>query len=367
MGDRRVAPELSIELETLALREAARSFEDINWTHFNSVLRKPRLVFSTASSRLGRWLRQPRIIELSSQLLTDHGWGTLVEVLKHEMAHQYLDEVLAEVEETSHGPVFRQVCEARGIDFRAAGVPESSAAAGDDARVLERVAKLLALAESSNLHEAEAAMGAAQRLMLKYNIDAGLRLQSRRYAFRHLGKPSGRVSEAERVLAGILDEHFFVEAIWVPVWRPLEGKRGTVLEVCGTKENLEMAEYVHSFLLHTGERLWREHRRHRNATGNFGRRSFLAGVMHGFRDKLVENSKASQKAGLVWLGDQELKDYYRRRHPRVRRTRVGGALPSASFAWGRRAGQQIVLHRGISQGPSQRQLLLSTRQNKASR
>ena len=54
------------------------------------------------------------------------------------------------------------------------------------------------------------------------------------------------------ILAGILSDHFFVEVIWVPVWRPLDGKRGSVLEVCGSPANLELAEYVHAFVNHTG-------------------------------------------------------------------------------------------------------------------
>ena len=49
-------------------------------------------------------------------------------------------------------------------------------------------------------------------------------------------------------MALILSEHFFVETIWVPVWRPLEGKRGQVIEVCGTRANVEIADYVHDFL-----------------------------------------------------------------------------------------------------------------------
>src|SRR4029077_4252276 len=120
--------------------------------------------------------------------------------------------------------------------------------------VIERVARLLALAESPNQHEAEAAMAAAQRLMLKYNVELQQHAcGARRYGFKHLGEPSGRVGESERILASILAKHFFVEVIWVPVYRPTEGKRGSVLEICGAPENLEMAEYAHAFLRHTAE------------------------------------------------------------------------------------------------------------------
>ena len=32
----------------------------------------------------------------------------------------------------------------------------------------------------------------------------------------------------------------------MPVWRADEGKRGTQLEICGTPENVELADYVHA-------------------------------------------------------------------------------------------------------------------------
>ena len=71
----------------------------------------------------------------------------LVEVLKHEMAHQFVDEVLGVHDEPDHGPVFRQVCDERGIDARAAGAPDADRARD---HVLDRIAKLLALAGSPN-------------------------------------------------------------------------------------------------------------------------------------------------------------------------------------------------------------------------
>src|SRR5690606_31547415 len=147
-------------------------------------------------------------------------WGAVVEVLKHEMAHQYVDEVLGNCDETAHGPAFRRVCAERGIDARANGAPNADAAeaSNEERAALEKIARLLTLASSPNEHEAQAAMAAAQRLMLKYNLEVSAKTDARDYCFRHLGKPTGRVYEAPRILALILSEHFFVETIWVPVW-----------------------------------------------------------------------------------------------------------------------------------------------------
>jgi len=273
-------------------------------------------------------------------------------VLKHEMAHQYVHEVLGILDENAHGPAFRGVCQRLGIDASAAGLPADRSEDAGEARVLERIAKLLALAESANVNEAQAAMNAAQRLMLKYNIDAVAERRERGYGYRHLGKPTGRVTEAERRLASILGKHFFVEVIWVPVYRPLEGKRGTVLEICGTHANLEMASYVHAFLTRTADQLWNAHKKARGVRGNRDRRTFAAGVMAGFDEKLSVQRDVTRSEGLVWVKDADLGKYYRTRHPRIQNVRYAGNPRTEAHADGRAAGRKIVLHKPVGQGPS---------------
>lgn len=340
---------LTLELEQLSLRAVRRVYQDLNETLFDECLRPPAFAFSDAEGRLGCWSGGDRTLELRRTLLTEHGWGVLVEVLKHEMAHQFVDEVLGVHEESDHGPVFRGVCDERGIDARAAGAPPADR---KQTHVLERIAKLLALAGSSNEHEAQAAMSAAQRLMLKHNIETVLDGKAVSYGFKHLGVPSGRVEESERLLAAILGDHFFVQVIWVPVWRPLLGKRASVLEVCGSPDNLELAEYVHAFVTQTAERLWREYGRTRVARGRRDRQRFLAGVMSGFRDRLERDRKKNGAEGLVWKGDGDLQVFFRRRHPHIRYTRHAAHTGSEAYARGRAAGRELVLHRGLRSGPS---------------
>lgn len=338
---------LTAELETAALRAIANAYADLNATFFSRKLRRPQIELTDSATRLGAWVRSHRRLQISRKLLVAHGWGTVIEVLKHEMAHQFVDEVLGLALESAHGPSFRRVCEERGFDARAFGVPTPGEATA--APVLDRIAKLLALAGSPNEHEAQAAMNAAQRLMLKYNIDEASR-SDRVTSFRHLGNPSGRISEAERILATILSEHFFVDAIWVPVWRSLEGRRGSILEICGRLENLDMAEYVYAFLTRTAARLWEEHKRANGVRGNQARRPYLAGVMSGFRSKLADQAEQNVEEGLVWVGDAEVERYFKQRHPRVRWTHHVSTRESAAHRQGAEAGRRIVLHRGVSKG-----------------
>ncbi len=338
-------------LDRALLQALVAEWHGLNRELFAQVLTCPVFSLSEDEKRLGLWRRQTREILIQRQLAYGESWGVVIEVLKHEMAHQYVDEVLHATEESPHGPAFRRVCEDRGIDGRAQGLPK----AGDDSRILGKVSKLLALAGSSNQHEAEAAMAKAQAMMLRHNLQATERPA---YEFRQIGTPRQRIYEHARWLAAILSEHFFIEAIWVPAYDAGTAQRGTVLEICGTPENLAIAEYVHGFLQETGERLWRDHRKAQALKGHGGRRRFLTGVMRGFLDRL-EKAKTSHAAqGLVWVGDGDLDRYLRTRHPRTTRRRRRGGRRDEHFQAGRAAGEQIVLHKPVSRREEDRGRLL---------
>jgi len=353
------SPFLAPALEAALLHEIREQYWLIAQAYFRNTLIMPQLELVPTRHRLGRWIEATRTLELSRPLVLTEPWGVVVEVLKHEMAHQYVSEALGERSETAHGPRFRAVCEKLGIDGAATGMPVPSPE--EDAtvrRVGERIARLLALAESPNVHEAEAAMAAAQRLLLKHNIDLRDARVAQGYVWKHVGTPTGRTTEAERVLSLLLAKHFFVDAIWVPVYRPLEGKRGSILEICGTPANVAIADYVHGYLLQTAARLWRDHKAARGIRGDRDRRTFLAGVMTGMNEKLGRESQKAEEAGLVWVADGDLSRYFRKRHPHVRHVRYAGQRRSEAYAHGREAGQNIVIHKGIEHGPTERGLRL---------
>lgn len=347
-----------------ALRQVRSHYLDYNASLFGDRLHPAQLVWSEQSSQYGAWRSEERVLELSVSLL-DLGWGHLVEVLKHEMAHQYVDEVMGCRGEGPHGPTFRAVCEERGIDARAAGAPRPEASGlGEDADgapttdergaagTRARIQRLLALAQSDNQHEAEAAMRAARRLMLKYNLDEALATSQRGYSFRHLGRPTGRRMAWQKMLGHILSSYFFVEVIIVPVYRPREGKRGSVLEACGTPANLEIAAYVHDFLERAAEQSWKAHKRRLRSKSNRERQSYLAGVMRGFLEKLEQEATRNRQEGLVWVGDPTLRNFFRRRHPHIRSVSGSGRVQSGAFSAGQEAGRRIVLHRGVEGGDS---------------
>lgn len=343
---------LSAEILTHSLRHVRATYRDYNASLFGGRLSAPSLEWSDSETEWGAWLGAVRVLRLSKRLLS-RPWGDLTEVLKHEMAHQYVEEVEGCAEgEGPHGATFRRVCLERGIDESRAGDP--SHALGEEEpkhhAILRRIEHLLALATSENQNEAETAMATARRLMLKYNLEEAAAGAKSVYSYRHLGKPTGRRMAWQRSLANILTEYFFVDVIIVPVYRPLEQKNGSVLEAIGTRQNLDMAAYAHDFLEHAALSLWKRHKRESRIRTDRDKQSYLYGVMSGFSVKLQRESSENRREGLVWLGDPELGRYFRARHPHVRSVSGRARVQKEAFSAGHHAGRRIVLHRGVEAG-----------------
>lgn len=340
---------LSAQLEAQLVRELAREYAWENHARFRDRLIAPVIALDDAAGRLGLWTPATRTLSLARRLVLDRPWPEVIGVLQHEMAHQFVDEVLRVRDETAHGETFARVCAERGIDARAGGEPIAAPGVEVD-RALDRIRKLFALAGSANQHEAELAMRTAHELMLRYNLDAAHARTERRFEVRHLGDPSRRGAGVEARIMALLGELFFVEVIRIPVYLPRTGKHGHVHEVIGTHANVEMAVHVHAFLLATAERLWRAAvaTDPRIRSGR-DRPAYLTGVIEGFRAKLVLERSALAGTGLVWRGDGDLAAYYRARHPRIVTRRTSASDTGANRA-GREAGHKVVLHRPIERG-----------------
>ena len=343
---------LAAELEAALLRELRAQYALENWQRFAERLIPAVIALADSEAFLGRWAAETRTIELSRSFVLGSPWLEVVSVLTHEMAHQYVDEVARIRDETAHGDAFRRACAERGIDARAAGRPIPASSAAETDRILERIRKLLALAGSPNRHEAEIAMNRAHELMLRHNIDAANANAERRYEVRHVGDPEKRATSVEVEVAGLLAQYFFVEVIRVPVYLPRLGKRGALYELVGTRANVEMASHVYAFLLATCDRLWRENRNDARVKSGRDRLSYQRGVVRGFSEKLRDERHQLRGAGLIWVGDSQLGDFFRARHPRIVRRSHRVRLSDGAHAAGREAGRGVVLHRPVEQSRS---------------
>ena len=127
-------------------------------------------------------------------------------------------------------------------------------------KILDKVHKLLALAQSPNEHEAQNAMTKAHEFLLKHNLSL-LDVQTEwNYIYRQIGEV-GRRNPIKSIISAIISKFFFVEAIWTFGYDQHKNRSGQVLEIYGTPENVEMAEYVYDYLRNISELLWTEYKR----------------------------------------------------------------------------------------------------------
>lgn len=330
--------------QTVLLRELRTAWRQVNLLRFGGQLQQPVIELARRDGDLGRWQSGTRVLSLAWRLVVDRPWGEVVAVLEHEVAHQYVDEVLGVRDETAHGPTFRRVCAERGIDARAAGTPEVDPDVETPA-VVRRIRKLLALADSPVEAEARAAARLAWRLMLRHNVArADLDAPVEAFVVRGLSEARPRVARHEHLLAGLIAERFFVEVTVVPALVVATARWGRMLEVAGRPDNVEVARWVWDFVLSTAERAWRSAGRPKPKS------RFLDGVIVGFREKLGEEAEAVRREeGLVWVGDPALGDFLGRRYPARRQGRRLGLRADDAFQAGQAEGRRITLRRPIRQ------------------
>jgi hypothetical protein len=309
-------------------------------------------------NRWGSWSGKKREISLSRNLVLYHPWDAVCEVLLHEMAHQFSEEVFAAHHEPPHGPQFRKACYLLRANPKASGnyqplderVSQGSSAAED--KIMLRVKKLMALAESPNPHEAEAAMGKAHALITKYNLDLLAQDEDRNFTSIFVGQLALRHPPEDYALAHLLQDYYFVRGIWVSAYVPEKGKMGRVLEISGTIQNIKMASYVHDFVRQFIHYQWvaynqgRRLNRHRQT-------DFALGIVEGFRSKLEfqrrERENYQNPAALIKMEDPLLKKYFAYRYPHILNVRTGmGGRDPGVWKDGKRVGKKLVIAKGIT-------------------
>ncbi|MFH0997769.1 MAG: DUF2786 domain-containing protein [Pseudomonadota bacterium] len=350
------------DLERRILHGLSCEWDAAMWAvkeEFRKKIRKPLFGLRDFKNRLGYWSSEKREIGLSREFVLNYSWNDIREVLLHEMAHQFVSEVSNAYQEPPHGHCFQNACRILNANPRATGtyVPLSrqvfqASECGSD-KIRLRIQKLMALAQSSNLFEAEAAMIKAHELMAKYEIEQIVQNAYREYFSIFVGKPALRHFRENYSLALLLMDYYFVKGIWVGAYVVEKGKMGRVLEISGTAQNLQVAGYVFDFIQQFIESAWKRY----NTGGKLNRyrkTDFSSGILSGFRMKLEQESSAGRGASLslspVPVHDIRLKQYVEMRYPRVRTfLRKGGPCHSDVVSDGTEIGKTLVIRKGISQ------------------
>ncbi len=333
------------------------AYQGINQERLKSQLKTPVLSIQPAMASWGRYDPTTRTISLRMGLIMEHPWPAVIEVLKHEMAHQVVHELFGLDHAPPHGEAWRRACKMLGIDPIVSGDPIVLADEQDIPTPLRRARKLLALAEkNSNVHEAAAALAAVQRIMDEYQLSMdALRDDDphRMMSVAWFGDVCKRRPRYLSLLAIILSDHFHVRCIWVPSLDLLRGGiEGQQLEVCGTKTHLTIAHHVYDSVINQLKLLWDAH----SGRGARQKNAFYDGVLMGFSSTLQNEQKKSRMEGLVHLNDPKLNAFYKQRHPHTRSVSVGVNSRDRAYSDGHEAGRSLRIGKGVGGEKSTRML-----------
>ena len=172
-----------------------------------------------------------------------------------------------------------------------------------DNNIVEKIKKLLRLSESSNQHEAESALSFAKELATRHEIDLysidAWKDQQETETFERVDIDAGqRLCVASDYVGSIIIQHFGTRVIYF-------GNRvsGRKIAFIGKKNEVEIAQFVYSFLSETMMRLWRQYQI-RNQIDTSHRTSWFMGFYNGLSAKLTAAKEKAESESFASL-DQD--------------------------------------------------------------
>lgn len=167
--------------------------------------------------------------------------------------------------------------------------------------IIAKIQKLLALATSSNEHEATLAAKKAQELLVMHNLDMQT-VQRTETDYHELEVYEfSRLGVGVKWITQIVQEFFFVQVLH---WR----SRGNYkISFVGDKTNTATAQYVFNFLCRAIKECWLAYKKSNELT-TASRASYFSGFNQGLRAQLNTSRKSVEDArGLVLVRDPGIK------------------------------------------------------------
>jgi len=340
-----------------------REHQRICWQH-QVHLATPLIEIGDAQGYWGKWWPTRRTIVISARLIRQHPWETVINVFRHEMAHQLVSESPSQT--SAHGSCFLAACERLGVppEYRRAGgtlvelqtLPDPTGL-DKTKSLLEKVRKLLALSESANEHESLLAMRKARELIDQHGLTTDGSVSE--YCTLVINLGGKRISSHHRAIASILIDHFQVEVVLSTTYDAATCTSGKCLDLIGRPGQVKVAEYIFYFLTNRLESLWLKQRQIRPSRGRTGKNSYNLGVLRGFREKLADK-KPARETGMrpdparaatnlpVPLSNPERDQFLACRYPRLRNTRGRSVnIDREHYQAGQEDGRRLELRAGL--------------------
>lgn len=288
-------------------------------------------------------------IGINKSLMYQAKEKVLKDIIRHELAH-YLCHIHYPNAPHPHGEEFKSVChlfnwDSDVSDAKIELMETNEQITGDlqSEALMTKVKKLLTLASSDNPHEAELATLKANQLILKHNlqfVDTSTSFEDVLY--------TERVYSAVRNSAKMQAVYEILKQFMVyPVFN--YGKDQVYLEVSGSKLNVEIAEYVSTFLERELENLWLHNKQLHGLSGKIAKNSFFQGVSVGYKQKQNEFKDAQEPLMLKQLIkiEAELFSQVREFYPRLGSITQDRQQDVKSLLKGTLAGKNLSIKTGL--------------------
>lgn len=224
-------------------------------------------------------------------------------------------------------------------------------------KILSKLEKLIALAGSSNEHEASLAMEKAMQIAVENNIELSrVKLPTKDEVKKEqLNTNTSRLSVTHRFVCDIIQKYFEVEII-------TSGNRqtGRFIYFIGKQDKIDFAKFLHSYLGNTFFTLWHKfYSKNPNVTVSTARESYFLGVWQGLSKKLKEAKERAEQAIaeeirsgyslMLTTSEAELKEAVVKFFPEVRYNKAKATVIKSSNALesGFNDGQKINVYSGL--------------------
>jgi hypothetical protein len=253
----------------------------------NITLSQPNIEISNNLGNVGQWDQKGKTISLSKRLIESQSWSVVIEVLKHEMAHQYVSEHFKGKDTSPHGDHYKYACKMLGVHpvfMKATGnISEDALVFEEDIsfhakQMLSKVEKLMALGHSDNEHEAQSASRKANYLLHKYKLDGVKESNATSITYKAICHKKKQIELVQKRIANLLSSYYYVDIVLAPVFDQHDLKEYKGIYIFGKLEDIKIAEHVYYFLYQTSINLWKNYNK---KTKDRNKTSFMVGFAKG--------------------------------------------------------------------------------------
>ena len=267
----------------------------------------------------------------------------LKNILRHELAH-YLCFIEYPNHTKAHGEEYQTICKRYGWSEKVSKATmdieiENDNFEGDlkSEKIISKIKRLLTLAQSNNVHEAQLATLKANQLLIKYNIE-NIDLKSYDQVFVETVLKLKRRNAKMNTVYEIL-KNFLVRPVII------QGRGEVSLEVSGSKSNIELAKYVTSFLDSELDRLWTM----TPLKGLKAKNSFFTGIAKGYDEKVsdINQSLTKKDINALVVINKNLDLNIEKIYKRLSSVSSNRSIDNGAFGLGKKAGKNLTITKAV--------------------